>query len=39
MNDGDGVSMRGAVGVVVDDVGDVGACHGHCCSSLPLSLS
>ena len=39
MNDGDSVSMQGAVGVAVDDVGDVGGCCGHCCSSLPLSLS
>ena len=37
MNNGDGVSTREVVGVAVDDAGDVGACHGHCCSSLPLS--
>ena len=35
-DDGDGVSMRGAVAVVVDDVGDVGAHCGGCCGYLLL---
>ena len=38
VDDGDGMSMQGVVAVAVDDAGDMGACHGHCCSSLPLSL-
>ena len=38
VDDGDGISMQGAVAVAVavDDVGDVRAHHGGCCGYFPL---